>query len=430
MITLRNSFLLISILYCINPHSSYSQTYTEQLDTFYVPTPEYSATLGLDSLFFPCAVTTPDSGTKFPVVILVHGTASLDKDASSTKDYQATPTSPTVKAQTKMFYELADHLSSNGIMVLRYDKRSYTVNCIENKACWWADTISPYDYIKDIKYAVDFVKTHSEVDTCNIFVLGHSQGANFVADVGLARNDVRGVISMAPTAEPIDSVVIYQTEFVDSDPTGAAIVREQFDSLRNGLWPMNDTLYNQKFSPRFWLDWLSITDSAIITQNVSTKPTLMMYGTIDQAVPPATHYTIWQDSITRQNMTFMLFDDLDHSFGPIDDSTIAPNVLDSLANWVNYQSQDCGVYAFIPAELNLDVSVFPNPTSGKFTIAFNNIQEDLDVIIRSVDGRIISTESYSNTQEISSFLNEPKGIYFVELSNDNGEQSVIRLVKI
>lgn len=393
--------------------------YTEELDTFYVPTPEYAVSLGIDSLFFPSAVTTPNEGEKFPVVILVHGTSALDKDANSTKDYQATPTSPTVKAQTRMFYEIADYLSSNGLMVLRYDKRSFTVNCIEKPPCWWADTISPYDYIKDIHHAVEFAKSLPKVDSCNVFVLGHSQGANFVADVGLARSDVRGVISLAPTALPIDSVAVYQTEFIDSDPVGADLLSDQFDSLRNGLWPMTDTLYNQVFSPRFWLDWISITDSAVITQQLSDKPTLIAYGTIDQNVPDPTHMPIWQDSISRPNVSFITFDELDHSFGTIDDSIMSTDVLNAISEWVLDNSFDCGVFANTLINDWTSIQLYPNPVVNQLHFSLPEGFEYAEIY--SLEGALIRPAINQSTIDLSSL---PAGGYVLRITTSSKSQAV------
>lgn len=126
---------IVFICSFLGVHSGLSQGYTTVFDTFYVSTPEYNASLGIDSLLFPCAITTPDTGSKFPVLILVHGTSALDMNTNSTKDYLDSVGAVYRKAETEMFYEIADSLSRNGIMVLRYDKRSYTVNCIENTAC-------------------------------------------------------------------------------------------------------------------------------------------------------------------------------------------------------------------------------------------------------------------------------------------------------
>lgn len=353
------SVFLVLLFHC----SGFGQPYTTTLDTFYVQTPEYASTLGVDSLHFPCAITTPNTGSNFPVLILVHGTSALDMDANSTKDYLDSVGATYRKAKTRMFYEIADHLSGNGIVVLRYDKRSYTVNCIEKPACWFADTISPYDYIKDIHHAIEFAKGIPSVDTCNIFLAGHSQGGSFVSQVGYDRSDVQGVLNLAGTAQPIDSVAIYQEEFINSNPAGANILRQQFDSLRLGQWPMTSTLYNSHFSPRFWLDWLSHTDSAVIVQQGSDKPTALLYGTADRFVPANIHYQIWQNTVTRPQVTFQLFNGIDHGFGTEYDSIMSPSVLSFMTTWIQDHAEGCSTINTEEADGFTDVLVYPNPVN-------------------------------------------------------------------
>ena len=416
------SFLSVLLFVLLHSMSS-AQNYTTSLDTFYVESPEYSVSLGLDSLFFPCAVTTPTTGSNFPILVLVHGTSALDMNSSSTKDYLDSIGATYRKAQTFMFSEIADSLSRNGIMVLRYDKRSYTVNCIEKPACWYVDTISPYDYINDIHQAIDYAKTLSNVDTCNIFIAGHSQGGSFVTQVGFDRSDVRGVLDMAGTAQPIDSVTFNQTEFVDGDPLGADILRQQFDSLRNGLWPMTDTLYNYHFSPRFWLDWLSHSDSAVFVQQNSTKPTALMYGTIDKFVPPSIHFQIWQDSVARPNVAFELFTDLDHLFGTEYDSTMSPQVLDFMANWIHDNSDLCGAFGLDENESS-KFSVYPNPTSEVITLYSENSGNasyqiiDLNGSIKR-EGKL--GDDHKNEINISEL---PKGCYLLKV-----DSKVIKILK-
>ena len=400
---------------------SIGQSYTETLDSFYVPTPEYSLTLGLDSLHFPCAVTTPDVGSDFPILILVHGTAALDKDANSTKDYLDSVGAAPRKAMTRMFWEIADSLSRNGIMVLRYDKRSHTVNCIEDSACWWVDTISPYDYIKDLNYAIEYAKTLPGVDTCNIFVAGHSQGGSFVADAGYKRNDVRGVIGLAPTAQPVDTVAVFQVATVDQNPAGAMVLSAQFDSLRAGLWPMDTPLTNFEFSPRFWLDWLDITDSAITTQQLITVPTLFMYGTIDKFVPPGTHLQLWMDSITRPDVTFLSFAQLDHSLGTEYDSTMSPAVLDSLTQWILSNSTANCTPSGLADITSVDAfTVFPNPTKGELII--QGLNERAHVELWSITGqRLWSTTTSDGLLDLT---NAPPGVYLLRITTGTSRQTV------
>lgn len=396
---------------------AFGQSYSTSLDTFYVPTPEYSVTVGIDSLHMPCAITTPDIGTNFPVLILVHGTAALDMDANSSKDFLDSVGATYRKAETRMFYEIADSLSRNGIVVLRYDKRSFTLNCIEKPACWYVDTISPYDYIQDIHHAIDFIKTIPEVDTCNIFIAGHSQGGSFVTKVGYDRSDVRGVLDMAGLAQPIDSIVAYQTEFIDNDPVGANIMRQQFDSLRNGTWPMTDTLYKSHFSPRFWLDWISHSDSAVWVQENSDKPTALMYGTADRFVPSNVHYQIWLDSLTRPNLTYALFDSMDHSFNVEYDSTVSPIVLNFMTNWIHSTSQNCG-----PTDINdLESSSFelyPNPANDYIQIRAEGLSLNSKYIIWDYNGREQKSGRIHNNPYTQIDISDlSKGMYIISVDN-------------
>ena len=408
---LLRTLLILLINTSLISNVGMAQSYTTEIDTFYVPTPEYTSALGIDSLHFPCAITKPDIGSNFPVLILVHGTAALDFNTNSTKDYLDSIGASYRKAETAMFYEIADSLSRNGIVVLRYDKRSYTVNCIEKPSCWYVDTISPYDYIKDIHFAVRFAKGLPFIDTCNIFLAGHSQGGSFVSQVGFDRSDIRGVLNMAGTAQPIDSVSIYQEEIINSNPAGAEILRQQFDSLRVGLWPMTDTLYNNHFSPRFWLDWISHSDSAVIVQKNSNKPTALMYGTADRFVPANIHYQIWLDSVTRPDVTFELFNEMDHSFGSEYDSTMSPQVLTFMTNWIQSTKINCGSTQIVEFQNNSSLSIYPNPGSNLISIKAIELLDD-KFCITNVAGEIILQGELKTDVPFQIDISDlPEGIY-------------------
>lgn len=417
-------FITILINFVFFWNFGISQSYLSIQDTFYVPTPEYSPSLGIDSLYFPCVITKPTIGSNFPILILVHGTSALNLNASSTKDFLDSIGASYRKAETAMFYEIADSLSRNGIMVLRYDKRSFTVNCIEKPPCWYVDTISPYDYIKDIHYAVEFAKSLPSVDTCNIFLAGHSQGGSFVSKVGYDRPDIRGVLNMAGTAQPIDSVSIYQEEFINNNPIGATILRQQFDSLRLGLWPMTDTLYNNHFSPRFWLDWISHTDSAILVQKNSNKATALMYGTADRFVPSNIHYQIWLDSITRPNATFKLFNERDHSFGTKYDSTMSPIVLNFMSNWIHSTKVNCTATSLSELYNTSELSIYPNPSTHLVTLQSNKKGTNEFWVLDLMGTAIINGELNPYEPLLLDVSPLPKGIYMIRMSN-----SIVKFVK-
>ncbi len=76
-----------------------------------------------------------------------------------------------------------------------------------------------------------------------------------------------------------------------------------------------------------------------------------------------------------------------------------------------------------------NIQVYPNPTTGNFALKFETIQKNLSVRIMSVSGQILETRTFQNTDFVQLKLDQPNGIYLVELQNQKGKKNVIRLIK-
>ncbi len=76
-------------------------------------------------------------------------------------------------------------------------------------------------------------------------------------------------------------------------------------------------------------------------------------------------------------------------------------------------------------ELNL-VSVYPNPTNGLFTIELMNAGQ-ISLLLTDAQGKIITSRTIQQTENID-ITELETGIYFLTVSNDQGEQ-VLRIVK-
>lgn len=75
------------------------------------------------------------------------------------------------------------------------------------------------------------------------------------------------------------------------------------------------------------------------------------------------------------------------------------------------------------------LSVYPNPTNGIVHLEFTELQDVLDVHVIALDGKRVQTVSFENIVTAQFELNQPSGVYFVELSDRTGAKATLRLVK-
>ncbi len=69
---------------------------------------------------------------------------------------------------------------------------------------------------------------------------------------------------------------------------------------------------------------------------------------------------------------------------------------------------------------NSNIDIYPNPTNGLVSVSLGNTSTLVDVTVMEVSGRIVKSESYSNTNMLSLDLSElSAGMYFVTVKTDN-----------
>ncbi len=157
-------------------------------------------------------LTLPEGEGPHPAVVLITGSGAQDRDENI--------------FGFRIFRQIADHLTRNGIAVLRYDDRGVggsTGDFLSSTA---------QDFAEDASAAVDYLLTREDVDSAQIGLLGHSEGG-IVAPITAGRNEnVAFVILMASPAAPgVDTLLLQQQlalESEDLDPElTAALVHTQ-----------------------------------------------------------------------------------------------------------------------------------------------------------------------------------------------------------
>ena len=88
---------------------------------------------------------------------------------------------------------------------------------------------------------------------------------------------------------------------------------------------------------------------------------------------------------------------------------------------------------FVPTRLPDDksvqvISLYPNPTSGSFSIDLGRDYSEAMLTITRFDGQVIRKESIKNSREIEMEIEEPAGIYLVKVLIE-GRETIFRVVK-
>ncbi len=139
-------------------------------------------------------LTIPEGKGPPPAVLLTTGSGPQDRDESLLGH--------------KPFLVLADHLSRNGIVVLRVDDRG-----IGKSTGKFAEATS-FDFADDALAGVQFLKTRSEVDVKRIGLAGHSEGGVIAPIVATKSKDVAYIVLLAGTGITGEQILYMQGRLI------------------------------------------------------------------------------------------------------------------------------------------------------------------------------------------------------------------------
>ncbi|MCX5678191.1 MAG: alpha/beta fold hydrolase [Candidatus Omnitrophica bacterium] len=120
-------------------------------------------------------LTFPSKEGKYPVILFAPSAGPQDRD------YQG------------LFASLADHLSRNGFVCLRFDKRGVGSSGGELSSSTGSDEI------EDIEAALQCLKGQNMVDPNDVMLIGHASGSVHALKIAVKDNNIKGLIMMAPS---------------------------------------------------------------------------------------------------------------------------------------------------------------------------------------------------------------------------------------
>ncbi|NRB48207.1 MAG: alpha/beta fold hydrolase [Saprospiraceae bacterium] len=139
-------------------------------------------------------LTLPNTSGPHPVVVLISGSGPQNRDEELLGH--------------KPFLVLADHLTRQGIAVLRYDDRGVA------KSTGDFGTATSADFATDAEAAVTYLKTRKDIDASKIGLMGHSEGGLIAPMVAAESDDVAFIVLLAGTGVSGTEILLLQQELI------------------------------------------------------------------------------------------------------------------------------------------------------------------------------------------------------------------------
>ncbi|MGH9583891.1 MAG: alpha/beta fold hydrolase [Bryobacteraceae bacterium] len=274
----------------------------------------------------PGTLLTPVGQGPFPGVVLVQGSGPHDRDETI--------------GPNKPFRDLAEGLASQGIAVLRYDKRTLVYG--RQMAASTPNVTVEQETIEDAINAVRLLQHQPGVASRRVFLLGHSLGGYLAPRIAEQDPAIAGLIILAGPARPLWALSLDQNREFGATPQQLAQVKQQIAKIQ-ALKPGQANSESILGLPAsYWLDLKNYNPTAAAKS--LRMPMLILQGGRDFQVFK-TDFDLWKSALAgKPNATFHYYPDLNHLFMPGQGKStpaeynrpghVSVNVVDQIAAWI------------------------------------------------------------------------------------------------
>ncbi len=207
----------------------------------------------------PGTLTIPKGKGPFPAVVLIQGSGPNDRDETVGANHP--------------FADIAEGLSSRGIIALRYDKRTYAYRNLDSQKA----TVDG-EIIQDAVAALRILQARRDVSKDRIFIIGHSLGAMLAPEIAKKASKVAGIVMLAPSGRNLPQLMAEQARFLAQEPTDQlTLIEQQADALSTHKLPATQTFFGAPAS--YYYD-LQARDEVAIARGLDL-PILILHGSND-----------------------------------------------------------------------------------------------------------------------------------------------------
>lgn len=292
----------------------------------------------------------PKKEGRFPAVILISGSGPQNRDEELLGH--------------KPFAVLADHLTRQGIAVLRYDDRGTAASTGKFL------TATSQDFANDAASAIAYLKTRKEIK--QIGLMGHSEGGVIAPMVAATNKDVAFIVMLAGTGITGDQIIYLQNTLISraehipesTIEKNTALNKGAFDIIKNNK---SDSLTRMALAKYFYQN----TDSATAKSEINALsamlpwmkfflaydpvptlkkvhcPVLAINGAKDLQVPASANLPVIEKALKaggNKDVTIREYPNLNHLFqeantgSPTEysniEQTFSPQVMDDITKWI------------------------------------------------------------------------------------------------
>lgn len=244
----------------------------------------------------------PKGAGPFPAVVLVHGSGPQDRDETI--------------GHTKPFADLADAFASQGIAVLRYEKRS------KARPQDFADNRYTVDLetVDDALAGAELLRHEATIDPKRVVIVGHSLGAMMAPRIAFRDPRLAGIALLAAPSRALQTVYLEQLDYLanldgkvddeerkqlELEKAKVAHLTSQGPSGKPEENPLN-------LAGSYWTDLMAY-DQVKVAQGLSL-PMFIAQGGRDYQVTKV-DFEGWQQALAgRDNVAFHFYPNVSHLF--------------------------------------------------------------------------------------------------------------------